>query len=114
LSLERVLRTLEGFGLSRLDAEVYVYLAKRGPQNGGAVAVALKIRNRQLHNILKTLQDRGVVSASSRHPVLFSAVGFEEAINLLVDADLEQTKAIKNIQEELLSEWRSMINRDKT
>jgi sugar-specific transcriptional regulator TrmB len=109
-----VLRTLAGFGLSRADAEVYVYLAKQGPQKGSAIADALKIRRRQLHSILKALQERGVVSASSERPALFSAVAFEEALNLLVEADLEQAKAINDVREALLSEWRSLVKRDNT
>jgi len=32
LSLERVIKALIGLGLLRLDAEVYVYLAKKCPQ----------------------------------------------------------------------------------
>ena len=32
LSLERVIKALIGLGLSRVEAEVYVYLAKKGPQ----------------------------------------------------------------------------------
>ena len=114
MSLERVLRTLEGFGLSRVDAEVYVYLAKQGPQRGGAIAEALKIRRQQLHSILKALQDKGVVTASSERPVLFSAVAFEKALDLLVEADIEQAKAIKDTKEELLSEWQSMVKCDNT
>jgi predicted transcriptional regulator len=45
LSLERVLKTLEGFGLSRTDAEVYVYLAKKGSKKGRELANALQITN---------------------------------------------------------------------
>ena len=109
-----MLRTLEGFGLSRPDAEVYVYLAKQGPKKVSIIAEALKIRSRQIYSILKTLQDRGLISASSKRPTLFSAVAYEEALILLVEENLEQAKAIKNIQVELLSEWQSMINWNKT
>jgi sugar-specific transcriptional regulator TrmB len=114
LSLERVLRTLEGFGLKRVDAEVYIYLAKRDPQKGIDIADALKIRKQQLYPILKTLQDKGVVTASPEHPALFSAIAFEKALDLLVEAKMEQAKAIKETKEELLSSWRSMTKRDKT
>jgi sugar-specific transcriptional regulator TrmB len=109
-----VLRTLEGFGLKRIDAEVYVYLAKKGPQKGLDVADALKIRKQQLYLILKNLQSRGVVIASPEHPALFSAVAFEKLLDLLVEANMEQAKAIKETKEELLSSWRSMTKRDKT
>jgi len=109
-----VLRTLESFGLKRVDAEVYVYLAKRGPQRGIDIANSLKMAKQQLHPILKTLQDKGVVTVSPEHPALFSAVAFEKAVDLLVEANMEQAKAIKETKEELLSSWRNMTKRENT
>ena len=114
MSLERVLRALEGLGLERVDAEVYVYLAKKGPQKGLNVADSLKIRKQQLHSILKNLQTKGLVTASPKHPALFSAVLFEKALELLMEANMEQAKAIKETKEELFANWRNMAKRDYT
>jgi sugar-specific transcriptional regulator TrmB len=109
-----VLRTLESFGLKRVDAEVYVYLAKKGPQKEIDLADALKIRKRQLYSILKALQDKGIVTVSPEHPALFSALAFEKALDLLVEANVEQAKAVEAAKEELLSSWRDMNKRDNT
>ncbi len=109
-----MLRALEGLGLKRMDAEVYVYLAKKGPQKGLNVADSLKIRKQQLYSILKNLQTKGVVTASSKRPALFSAVLFEKALELLVEANMEQAKAIKETKEELFANWRNMAKRDYT
>ena len=109
-----MLRTLESFGLKRVDAEVYVYLAKKGPQKGIDLADTLKIRKQQLYPILKTLQDKGVVTASPERPALFSALAFEKALDLLVEANMEQAKAIEETKQELLSDWRDMTKRDNT
>ena len=114
MSIERVLRTLEGFGLKSIDAEVYVYLAKKGPQKRINIADVLKISKRHLYPILKTLQDKGLVTASPEHPALFSALAFEKALDLIVEANMEQAKAIKETKEELLSNWRNMTRRDDT
>ena len=114
MSLERVLRTLEGLGLGRSAAEVYVHLAKKGPQEGATIADALKLRKHNLHAILKTLQDKGVVTASVEYPLMFSAVAFESALDLLVEANMEQAKVIQETRDELLSEWRDMIKRNNT
>jgi sugar-specific transcriptional regulator TrmB len=109
-----VLRTLENFGLKRMDAEVYIYLAKKGPQKGTDIAEVLKIRKRQLYSILEALQDKGVVTVSPEHPTLFSALAFEKVLDLLVKANVEQAKAIEAAKEELLSSWRDMYKRDNT
>ena len=114
MSLERVLKTLEGFGLSRMDAKVYVYLAKKGPKKGRELANALQVTKQQLYPSLKNLKNKGVVTASLERPALFSAVAFEKVVELLIKIKVEQAKAIKETKEELLSSWRSMTKQDKT
>jgi len=54
------------------------------------------------------------VTASPKRPALFSAVLFEKALELLVEANMEQAKAIKETKEELFANWRNMAKRDYT
>lgn len=108
MSLERVIKTLEGFGLSRVDAKMYVYLAKMGPQNAGELAEALKITNQQLYTSIKNLRDKGIVAASSEQPPLLCAVAFEEALEILIKTKVEQAKAIRKTKKGLLSSWRAI------
>ena len=114
MSLERVLKALVSVGLSETDARVYVYLALKGPDKAGSIVDNLKIRKQQLYPILKTLQDKGVVAASPERPALFSALAFEKALDLLLEANMEQAKAIEETKQELLSNWRDMIKRNNT
>ena len=114
MSLERVLKTLEGFGLSRMDAKVYVYLAKKGPKKGRELANALQVTKQQLYPSLKNLKNKGVVTASLERPALFSAVAFEKVVELLIKIKVEQAKAIEETREELLSNWRDITKRDNT
>jgi sugar-specific transcriptional regulator TrmB len=114
LSLERVLKTLEGFGLSRVDAEVYVFLAKKGPQRGRELADGLQITKQQLYPSLKNLKNKGIVTASLERPVLFSAVAFEKVLELLIKIKVEQAKAIKETEKELVDSWRSINWHEQT
>jgi sugar-specific transcriptional regulator TrmB len=114
LSLERVLKTLEGFGLSRTDAEVYVYLAKKGSKKGRELASALKITKQQLYPCLKNLKNRGIVTVSLERPALFSAVAFEKVVELLIKIKVQQAKAIKETKKELLASWRSISWQEQT
>ena len=43
MSQEKVLEALEGLGLEKLDAQVYIFLGKRGPQKGKEIIKALKM-----------------------------------------------------------------------
>lgn len=98
-----MLKTLESFGLARKDAEVYVYLAKTGPQKVTEIINSLKIRKRQVYPILKNLQRRGMVTVSLEKTTFFSALAFEKTLDLLVKDNIEQAKIIKEIKEELVS-----------
>ena len=114
MSLELVLKTLEGFGLSRIDAEVYVYLAKKGPQKGRELANALQVTKQQLYPSLKNLKNKGIVTASLERPALFSAIAFKKVLELLIEIKVEQAKAIKETKKELLDSWRSINWQEQT
>ena len=109
-----MLRTLEGFGFTRADAEVYVYLAKTGPKKGRDLASGLKMTKQQLYPILKGLQKKGVVTSSSELPALFSALAFEELLNLFVKLNIEQAQIMKETRDELLANWRNAAKRNNT
>lgn len=112
--MERIIKTLEGFGLKRMDAEVYIYLAKKGPLSAGEVATALKLSKQKLYRSLKNLQNKGVVTTEPEHPVSFSAIVFEKALDLLIRANIEQVKSVEETREELLSNWRDKTERNNT
>ncbi len=114
MSLERVLKLLETFGLARADAEVYIYLAKKGPKSEQDLATSLKMKENQLCISLKSLQSRGIVTATIEQSALFSAVAFEKILELIVKANIEQAVAIKKTKQELLAGWRSNITREDT
>ena len=109
-----MLKTLRNFGFAKMDAEVYVYIAKKGPQEGTDIAGALKIRKQQLYPILKKLQNKGLVTVSPEQTQFFSALSFEKALDLLVKGNMEQARAIRENKEELLSNWRDMTERDNS
>jgi sugar-specific transcriptional regulator TrmB len=105
LSLELILDTLVSFGLKRIDAEVYAFLAKKGPHRGKEIAKALKITKQQLYPALKNLKGKGIVNSTSERPALFSAEPIEKVLSTFMES---RTKEIQNMiqkKEELLSKW---------
>ena len=114
MSLERVLSILENFGLAKTDAEVYVYLAKKGPKRETDLSSAFKLNEQQLYSSLKNLQSKGIITATVEKSALFSAVAFERVLDLLVKANIEQAQAINETKEELLTRWRSVTKRNDT
>jgi sugar-specific transcriptional regulator TrmB len=107
LSLERVLKALESLGLSRIDSQVYVYLATSGPKKAKDMINALTINKRQVYRSLTRLQNKGIALTNDERPFLFSAVPFEDVIDLLMEIKKEQAKALQASKEELVSDFRT-------
>ena len=105
-------KTLVSLGFAEIDAEVYVFLVNGGPRKASDIAEALRIYKRRLYRILRKLQGKGIVNASSEYPTRFSAVLFEEVLDLFIKFKTEQQEAIQASKEELLSTWRSIIKKD--
>lgn len=90
-----MLRILQGFGINKTDAEVYVYLAKRGPTRSVDLAVDFGKTQQQIYPILRRLNKKGIVKNSRNRQMLFSALAFEELLERYVKLNMEQAKIIK-------------------
>jgi sugar-specific transcriptional regulator TrmB len=91
LSLEIIVEALIGLGLSRFDAEVYVFLAKRGSQTAAELADSLNTDRQKIYLSLKNLSNKGLVT---KNRVIFSALPFEEALDLLIKLKKKKVLAI--------------------
>jgi HTH-type transcriptional regulator, sugar sensing transcriptional regulator len=105
-----VIKILENLGFSRVDAEVYVYLAKTGPKEGKDLTIGLRMAKQQLYQVLRNLKEKGVVTSSTDHPALFSALDFEELLRLYINLNKQQAKGIEETKKELLESWKNMEN----
>jgi sugar-specific transcriptional regulator TrmB len=114
MSLERVLNALIKLGLSQREAEVYVYLATKGPQKAGNIAETLKLNKQHLCVILKSLENKRIINATIEYSTQFKALPFEKALDLLAEAKRKETQRIEESREEILSHWRSMTPRNAT
>jgi len=107
-----VLETLAGLGLKPSDANVYVFLAKKGPHTGKDLCNALNMPKPYLYQCLRNLESKGVVNATSERPALFSAVPFEKVLDIVVKVKLEEAERTQQDKNEALSQWQSLLNED--
>ena len=108
LGQERVLQTLVGLGLTPLDSQVYLYLSKKGLQKGGEISDSLKMNRQQTYRSLKSLQGKGIVTATLEHPARFSAVSFEKLLDLFIKAKMDETQRLQQNKDEILAEWQTV------
>ncbi len=112
MSREWVLKTFVSLGLSEVEGEVYFFLAQTGPVKGRDIAKTLKLYKQQLYRGLKGLRAKGMVHATLERPARFSAVSLEKVLDQLMKTKKEQAKALQASREELLSNWRSVIEKN--
>lgn len=109
MSLERVLRLLQDLGLSRDEAEVYVYLAKRGPQTIKTLTESLKKNNHDVMRALKGLEEKQITTRKSRRSTLFLAMPFEKLLTNYAKIRFNQAKRIEQTRLSFLADWKDTI-----
>jgi len=114
VSLERVLKALTKLGLSQREAEIYIYLATKGPQKAGNIAETLNLNKQYLCSTLKSLQNKKIINVTREYSAQFSALPFEKALNLLAQTKRKEAQHIEENKEEIIANWRSMSPRNAT
>jgi sugar-specific transcriptional regulator TrmB len=109
LSLKRIIKVLASLGLSQTDVQIYIYLATEGPAKVRNIIKGLTINERQVYRSLQRLQSKGVTIASDERPFEFSAVPFEDVLDLLMEIKKEQAQALQESKKEVLSSWRKIL-----
>mgnify|MGYP001123467183 CR=1 FL=1 len=101
-------RLLE-YGLADIESAIYLYVAKRGPSPAGEIARSLSIRRGQTYNVLKALQEKGIMETVPGRPIRFSAIPLPKAIDVLLEAHRQKERLMEKIKPELLSMWQSAL-----
>ncbi len=112
MSLGRVIKILGNFGFSKVDAEVYIYLAKKGPRREIDLAKALKLTDKKLDLILRNLQSKGLVTSAFEKSEMFLAEPFEKVLEKLVKSHIQQASAITENRAKFLARWQSLIQQE--
>jgi sugar-specific transcriptional regulator TrmB len=100
------------YGLTEPESRVYVYLAKRGLTPAGEIAKALDMQRGQTYNILRALQEKGIVETVASKPTKFSAIPLPKAVDILIQAHRQRQHLMETIKPELVSAWESTISEE--
>jgi len=107
-----VIKILKKFGFSKVDAGVYIYIAKKGPSRKIDLSKALKLTDKKLDFILENLQSKGLVTATIEQSELFLALPFEIVLDQLVKSQIQRASSIAKNREEFLAMWQSSVQKE--
>jgi len=105
LSLERVFKALLSLGISVTDAQVYIHLAIKGPKQAGNIIINKKVTKQQIHRSLQRLYNKKIILLNDEYPPEFSALPFEEVLDMLIKIKKKQALTIKKRRKKILSSW---------
>ena len=105
MSKHAVWQVLDKFGLTAYESMVYVLLSKSPPLGGFEITRALKAHRAQVYRALKSLEKRGLVNVTVEVPARFSAIPFDQMLDMEIKAREQETAMLKNEKDELLSQY---------
>ncbi|UCC58255.1 MAG: hypothetical protein JSW14_07915 [Candidatus Bathyarchaeum sp.] len=105
MSQETLKNALKSFGIAEKEAEVYIFLAKRGALKSGEIAHQLKKNKGQVYRILSNLKKKGLVEATLEFPTRFTAVALEKVIDSFLKSRREEVAQVEKTKKDLLSDW---------
>ena len=82
MAIDKLTKTLMGFGLTRTEVKTYVFLSKKGPSRAKDIFSEMRISKQQLYPCLKNLQRKGFIYSRQEHPAIFYASPLENVIDI--------------------------------
>ena len=117
MSEETIRKVLKTFGLTEKETDVYIFLAKHGVLKGGEISKQTKTQKALIYRILKSLQTKGLVESTLEFPARFTAVPFENVIDLNIKAQTRRSRPNSSTEKrtpQLLAEHQKSWTRTTT
>lgn len=107
MGTEVILKVLSDCGLTETESKVYLFLATSGLQKVRDISTNLKMHKAQVYRILKDLEARGMVEKTFESPMRFTALPFEELLNLCIETKRNEANALANDKNRLTTLWKA-------
>lgn len=110
---KRLFEILRELGLSRREAEIYLFLWKKGPQKAYSVTAYLDIDRAQIYRSLTGLQEKGIVEVTIEAPTRYAATPIEPLIDSFIKTKKTEVAYLEGEKQEVVNHFKT-INRIET
>jgi sugar-specific transcriptional regulator TrmB len=107
--MERIKSLLIDLGLSKDEAQIYIYLAKKGPQTKATLTEKLFIKRKELDLAIRGLEEKQITMRKSKHATFFSAIPFEKLLTNYAKIKLTQAKSIERASFSMIKDWANAV-----
>lgn len=108
----RLYEILRELGLSKREADIYLYLSRRGPQKAQSVAVHLNIDRAQTYRSLTSLQEKGIVELTIEAPTRYIAVPVEPLLESHIKDRKNEVARMEAEKTDLIEYFKSIGTRE--
>ncbi len=108
MSKKGKLKTLQGIGLKKLEAELYIYLTRNDHVTAAQLAWALRVEKSRVYRSVRNLERRKMLTVTNGCPNAYSATPFGEVLDVLIQMSKEDAQRIEENRERFLSEWKKL------
>jgi sugar-specific transcriptional regulator TrmB len=108
LPADAIQEKLSNFGLTQNESKIFIFLGKYGAKSAIEITKMLKISRTETYRVINTLQNRGTVSSSIDHPVKFSALPINKALDILIRTEMENVRVLQNQKNDIVDIWNSL------
>lgn len=108
LGIEKITTDLTSFGLTTIQAKVFIYLGKYGSKTSPEVCKDLKLPRTETYHILNILSSRGIVETEFSHPTKFSALPIEKAITIMIKSEQTKVSMLEEKEHDIAKLWKQI------
>jgi len=112
--IKEMMKNLTKFGLTQNQAKVFIFLGKKGSKTASDIAKGLVLPRTETYQILKSLQHKGIVTATIKKPSKFRGLPFDNTISILVNNEKERISDLETKKDMLHEIWKSIPSSDKS
>lgn len=113
LDEKRLYDILRELGLSKKQADIYMFLSRRGPQKANTVATHLNIDRAQIYRSLKILQEKGILELTIEAPTRYIAVPIEPLIESYIKGKKNEVTSLEVEKTELINYFKSISTKEQ-
>lgn len=104
MSVTGLHQRLTGFGLTKAEAEFYVFLTSMGPTPARVIARRFDINRVKAYRTLKELEDKGLVNRIMERPIRFTAQPIENILQNKIEKTRETLNDLKANQGRIIED----------
>ncbi len=105
---DKIKTQLYKFGMTPNEVKIFIYLGKYGSKTAIEISRNMKVARTETYRILTTLQNMGIVFSTFDHPTKFSSLPIVEAINVLIESELEKVKTLQIEKNSIVDLWQEI------